>query len=273
MASAGQVRQLAVLQAVHVAAALEQHRRLPAVAEDDLAVVVLVEIDDVVSAARLLVVGEFPGEMSLADDDALVAGCGCGSRDCRSCRHRPGRDRGRRRHGRGRQARQATSGSKASGRKLSSLSFERMARHPSCGSGQIALRLLVGQINAFLSFVKSQRPNAGHAFGNMVNINSGRLRWRLLCRSDGQTQARSPDEALIRLARPVDFATQHLRAHALQSIEARTAVLADRNIATKYVRGNGFRTLTRCKKSFRETTANVANRARRSSCRGTAFGA
>jgi hypothetical protein len=28
------------------------------------------------------------------------------------------------------------------------------------------------QINVFLSFVNSQRPNAGHAFGNMVNINS-----------------------------------------------------------------------------------------------------
>src|SRR6186713_1599872 len=74
MASAGQVRKLAVLQAVHIAAALEQHRWLPAVAEDDLSVVILIKVDDPVPAARLLVVGEFLGEMSLSDDDTLVAG-------------------------------------------------------------------------------------------------------------------------------------------------------------------------------------------------------
>jgi hypothetical protein len=40
------------------------------------------------------------------------------------------------------------------------------------------------QINAFLSFVKGQRLKHGHAFGNMVNINSATVRISL-CTIDG----------------------------------------------------------------------------------------
>ena len=65
--------------------------------------------------------------------------------------------------------------------------------------------------------------------------------------------------ALIRHRRSV-FCRAAAWGGELQSIEPKASPCG-LHVATKYVLRNGFRTLTRCKKSFRKTTAKVAKRA------------
>src|SRR3569623_395918 len=68
-----ELRHFAVGQAVHIGAALDEHRRAIAVAFARY-VVGFVLVDHL-GLAGAGVVGQLPGQRAFADDDALVAGC------------------------------------------------------------------------------------------------------------------------------------------------------------------------------------------------------
>src|SRR5690606_11430967 len=129
---AGEIRQLADFEAVHVAAALEQDGRSPALVGYSRVVVVV--IDDAVRAAGSFVAGEFPGKMALADDDALVAAAAVDDEIAEAVGIDPvvvGAAAGR--GGNGEPAGHQGKGERQEAQSTQSRTH---ARHPSCGSGQ-----------------------------------------------------------------------------------------------------------------------------------------